>query len=190
MNSRTLAWLATILVLAAIAGGCGETSPDPVVDVDARFELRSSAFANGGPIPVKYTCDGEDVSPPLEWEGLPPGTFSLALIVDDPDAVPAAGRIWNHWVLYNIPARAVSLAEGIPDEINLAGGAHNGKGSSRVGYEGPCPPPGRIHTYRFRMYAVDTITDLPGGATKAQLLEAISGHVLAVGELTGTYARR
>ncbi|MFH1501420.1 MAG: YbhB/YbcL family Raf kinase inhibitor-like protein [Candidatus Eisenbacteria bacterium] len=190
MKAGTILTLASLLALAALSSGCGEASPDATVESDARFELASAAFANGAPIPVKYTCDGEDISPPLEWDALPPGTVSLALVVDDPDAVPVAGKIWDHWVLYNIPVRAVSLAEGVPDLVDLPGGAHSGRGTSRVGYQGPCPPPGRTHTYRFTMYAVDTVTDLPGGATKAQLLEALADHVLAVGELTGTYARQ
>jgi Raf kinase inhibitor-like YbhB/YbcL family protein len=186
-----MALTACSLVLLVVMGtGCGDASPDPAIDVDVSFGLRSSAFADGAPIPVMYTCDGDDVSPPLAWDNLPPRTLTLALIVDDPDAVEVAGHVWDHWVLYNIPVRAVSLAGGIPAERDLAGGAHNGRGSARVGYQGPCPPPGRTHTYRFTMYAVDTITDLPGGATSEQLLKELSGHVLGVGELTGTYARK
>ncbi|MBD3348622.1 MAG: YbhB/YbcL family Raf kinase inhibitor-like protein [Candidatus Eisenbacteria bacterium] len=140
-------------------------------------------------MPVRHTCDGEDVSPPLQWKNLPQGTVSLALVMDDPDAVPVAGKVWDHWILYNIPARAVSLAEGISSEEDLPGGAHNGRGSSRVGYQGPCPPPGQVHTYVFRGYALDTILDLPGGATKEQVLEAIDGHVLASARLTAKYER-
>lgn len=183
------AWFGMLLVFATLAGGCGETSPTPAIDVEDRFEVRSSAFADGEPIPPKYTCDGEDVSPPIVWEGLPPGVLSLALIMDDPDAVPVAGHVWDHWVLYNVPVRAHSLAEGISPEIDLPGGAHNGRGSARVGYQGPCPPAGQIHTYRFTMYALDLMIDLPGGATREQLLKAIEGHVIAMGELTGTYSR-
>jgi Raf kinase inhibitor-like YbhB/YbcL family protein len=190
MNTRLTLSLVSLLTIAALCVGCGESSPEAAVDVDATFELSSPAFEDGGPIPVRYTCDGEDVSPPLEWRGLPPGVLSLALVVDDPDAVEVAGKVWDHWVLYNVPVRATSLAEGVPDAVDLAGGAHNGRGTAMLGYQGPCPPPGRTHTYRFRMYAVDTVSDLPGGATRQQLMEAIAGHVLAIGELTGTYSRR
>jgi hypothetical protein len=181
--------LAAALCAIAVLAGCGEERPDPARGVDASFELSSPAFADGGAIPVRHACDGEDISPSIEWSGLPSGTVSLTLIMDDPDAVDVAGHVWDHWVLYNIPPRATSLAEGIPPDADLPGGAHNGRGSTRVGYQGPCPPPGRVHTYVFRGYAVDSIIDLPGGATRAQVLEAIDGHVLAYAEMTGTYAR-
>jgi len=192
MRARMIsATLATFGLAAAIAAsGCDEEQPDPARGVEVSFELSSSAFEDGGPIPSRFTCDGDNVSPPIEWKNLPQGTVSLALIMDDPDALPVAGKVWDHWILYNVPMRATSLAEGLPAEKDLPGGAHNGRGSSAVGYQGPCPPPGREHTYVFKGYAVDTIIDLPGGATKGQLLGALEGHVLAVAEMTGTYGRQ
>jgi Raf kinase inhibitor-like YbhB/YbcL family protein len=178
------------LTASVLSFGCGGEQPDPAQGVESRFVLRSSAFGDGEPIPLRHTCDGEDISPAMEWDNLPPGTSSLVLMMDDPDAVPVAGKVWDHWILYNIPVRAVALAEGIPPDVDLPGGAHNGRGSARVGYQGPCPPPGQVHTYVFRGYAVDTFIDLPGGATKPQVLTAIEGHVLAVAEMTGTYGRQ
>lgn len=178
--------LATLL---AVSAGCGDTSPDAASDEYASFVLRSPAFADGDPIPVKYTCDGGEMSPPLEWDDLPPGTMSLALVMDDPDAEQVAGHVWDHWVLYNIPVRATSLAEGLPDVKDLAGGAHNGRGTARMGYQGPCPPRGRTHRYRFMMYAVDTFIDLPGGATREQLMKALDGRILGTAKLIGTYKR-
>lgn len=151
------------------------------------FEIRSSAFKHGEPIPRRYTCDGDDVSPPLEWTDPPDGTKSFVLINDDPDA-PAG--TWVHWVLFNIPATARSLPEGVSDDREFPDGSRNGRNSwNRLGYGGPCPPSG-THRYFFKLYALDTVLDLPPGATKAQVLDAIEGHVLAQAELMGTYRRR
>lgn len=149
--------------------------------------LKSSAFAHQGAIPSKYTCDGEDISPPLEWSGAPADTKSFALIVDDPDAPIGT---FNHWILFNIPAGVNQLAEGISRQDTLADGSRQGKTSWRkVGYGGPCPPSG-THRYFFTLYALDIMLDLPAGASKEQVLQAMSGHILAKGELMGTYKRR
>lgn len=154
------------------------------------MELRSSAFAPQGEIPLKYTCDGEDLSPPLAWSGIPAGTESLVLIVDDPDAPdPQAPRlVYVHWVLYNIPAATTGLAEGIRPE-NLPAGTLAGLNDwGRTGYGGPCPPIGR-HRYFHKLYALDkTLRDL-GQPTKTQLLAVMEEHVLAAAELVGTYQR-
>lgn len=190
MNARTLVFCAASAAVAVLAAGCGDSAPEPAVESDAYFELSSPAFADGGPIPVMYTCDGDDVSPPLEWKGLPPGTLTVALVMDDPDAVPVAGHVWDHWIVYNIPARAASIAEAIPLTPDLAGGARQGRGSSRIGYQGPCPPPGQTHAYRIKAFAVDTMLDVPAGGTKQQVLEALKGHVLATGLMAGTYSRQ
>ena len=153
--------------------------------------LTSPAFASNGAIPSRHTCDGEDVSPPLAWSGAPPETRSFALIVDDPDAPdPAAPkRVWVHWVLYGLPAGTTSLATGASGSKLPPGakeGVHDGGGR---GYSGPCPPIGR-HRYVHKLYALDVeIPDLGPGARKADLERAIAGHVLAQGELIGTYAR-
>lgn len=151
------------------------------------FELTSSAFAQGATIPVKYTCDGDDVSPPLAWVDPPPGTQSLALINDDPDA-PAG--TWDHWILYNLPAGARSLPEAVSSEAELADGSRSGQNSwRRLGYGGPCPP-GGTHRYFFKLYALDTALDLAPGANKKQLLQAMEGHVLGQAELMGVYKRK
>ena len=150
------------------------------------FELTSSAFAHEGSIPSKYSCDGEDVSPPVAWSEPPEGTQSFALILDDPDA-PAG--IWVHWILYNIPAEARSLPEGVPATVELADGSMHGKNSwRRMEYGGPCPP-GGTHRYVFKLYALDTMLDLAAGASKERLTQAMEGHILDQAELLGTYTR-
>jgi len=151
------------------------------------FELTSSAVAHEEPIPQKYTCDGEDMSPPLEWSDPPEGTQSLALIADDPDAPVGT---WVHWVLYNLPAETRALSEAVPSDADLPDGSSNGKnGWRRLGYGGPCPPSG-THRYFFKLYALDTTLDLAAGASKEQLLRAMEGHILAQTELMGTYTRQ
>ena len=151
------------------------------------FQLTSPAFAPGTEIPLKYTCDGEDFSPPLAWSDPPAGTQSFALICDDPDA---PGRTWVHWVRYNIPAEARSLAEAQPSDARLPDGSLNGTNSwKRLGYGGPCPPRG-VHHYYFKLYALDTVLELEPGATKEQLLGKMVTHILTDTELMGTYQRR
>ncbi len=152
------------------------------------IQLTSSAFADGSPIPSKYTCDGNDVSPPLKWSGVPQGTKSLALICDDPDA-PAG--IWVHWVMYNIPATTTELPEGVPASDAVLGSARQGVNDfRRIGYGGPCPPRGNPHRYYFKLYALDTELSLKSKATKKDVVNAMQGRVLAEGQLMGTYRRR
>lgn len=151
------------------------------------MELRSSSFDNGGDIPRKYTCDGTDLSPPLRWENPPAGTKAFALIADDPDAPVGT---WVHWVFYDMPATTVELAEGTPATETLPSGAKQGINDFRkVGYGGPCPPPGPAHRYYFKLYALDKETNLKPRATKQQLLEAIKGQILAEAQLIGRYKR-
>lgn len=151
------------------------------------MEIRSSAFQNGGDIPTKYTCDGTDLSPPLKWENPPSGTKAFALIADDPDA-PAG--TWVHWVIYDLPAEAKELAKGTPASESLVSGAKQGMNDFRkIGYGGPCPPPGPAHRYFFTLYALDAETKLKPRATKQQLLSAIKGHILAEAQLMGRYKR-
>lgn len=151
------------------------------------IELTSPAFGHGGEIPSKHTCDGDDVSPLLEWRGVPPETKSLALVCDDPDAPRGT---WVHWVLYGLPPTVNALPEGMPATETLPNGARQGRNDfGNIGYGGPCPPPGKPHRYFFRLHALDAVVDLPSGATRGQLEEAIRGHVLAQGELMGTYRR-
>lgn len=150
------------------------------------FELTSTAFDEGQEIPERYSCDGQDISPPLSWADPPEGTESFALITDDPDAPVGT---WVHWVLYNIPADARELPEDVPAQDELDDGSLHGQNSwKRRDYGGPCPP-GGTHRYFFKLYALDTALDLEPGATKQQLLNAMDGHVLAQAELVGTYTR-
>ena len=149
--------------------------------------IESSAFGEGGMIPVHYTCDGENISPPLKWSEPPEGTVSFAMISDDPDA-PAG--TWVHWVVYNIPADVRELPENIPSTEKLSDGTVQGITDFRsIGYGGPCPPSG-THRYYFKVYALDAMLDLRPGATKQQFLAAMEGHILAQGKLMGRYARQ
>ncbi len=152
------------------------------------FELRSPALSPGGEIPVNYTCDGADLSPPLRWSDSPAKTKSFALIVDDPDA---PGGTWAHWVLYGLAATLRELSEGVPARETVPGiGTQGVNGFRKVGYGGPCPPRGPAHRYFFKLYALDTELTLPPRRTKADLLKAIEGHVLGQAELMGRYKRK
>ena len=151
------------------------------------FELTSTAFDNRDPIPVKYTCDDEDISPPLQWKDPPEGTRSFALICDDPDAPVGT---WVHWVLYDLPASTLSLPEAVPPEAELPDGGRHGQNSwGRSDYGGPCPP-GGTHRYFFKLYALDAELELAAGASKEELLRAMDGHILASTETMGVYSRR
>ncbi|WP_375539815.1 YbhB/YbcL family Raf kinase inhibitor-like protein [Cylindrospermum sp. FACHB-282] len=151
------------------------------------MKLASSAFENNGLIPAQYTCDGADISPPLIWDEVPRETQSLALIVDDPDA---PGKIFVHWVVYDIPPTAGQLPEQISSIKTLPNGGVQGKNDfGKFGYGGPCPPSG-IHRYFFRLYALDQKLRLAAGASKNQILAAMEGHVLASSELIGRYKRQ
>ena len=149
--------------------------------------LTSPVFTHNGTIPKVYTCQGKDMSPALAWSGLPSGTKSVALIVDDPDVPdPAAPkREWVHWVLYNIPPATT----GLPESAKLPAGAREGKNDwDRLGYGGPCPPIGR-HRYFHKLYALDVVLPDLNEPTKATLLDAMEGHVLGEAELVGTYKK-
>lgn len=151
------------------------------------MELTSPAFQKNGSIPKKFTCDGADVSPQLAWDEPPKGAQALALIVDDPDAPVGT---WVHWVLYDLPATERGLPEGVPATETLPNGARQGRNDfRRVGYGGPCPPPGPGHRYFFKLYALDAKTGLRSGATKSDLLKAMKAHILAEAELMGIYKR-
>ena len=152
------------------------------------FAIKSAAFANGGEIPRKFTCSGENVSPAMNWSDVPPKANSLALIVDDPDA-PAG--TWTHWIIWNIPAHVSSLPEGVPPiKETLANGAHQGRNDfGRIGYGGPCPPPGRPHHYCFRLYALGAVLDIKSGAGRSELDTAMRSHVLGQAEWTGLFKR-
>jgi Raf kinase inhibitor-like YbhB/YbcL family protein len=151
------------------------------------FELTSSAFKEGELIPKKYTCEGPDASPLLRWGNPPQGTRSFALIADDPDAPVGT---WVHWVIFNLSADARELPEGVPAQDTLPSGPRQGLNDfKRVGYGGPCPPPGKPHRYYFKLYALDKVLDLKPRVTKAQILDASKGHVLAEAQLMGKFGR-
>ena len=153
------------------------------------IELKSTAFTESDTIQVKYTCDGPDISPPLNWSAPPEGTKSLALICDDPDAPMGT---WVHWVLFNIPPDITGLPEGFSvakAEEALAKAVEGINDFKRLGYGGPCPPPGPAHRYYFKMYALDAELELAKKATKADVEKAMEGHILAQGQLMGKYKR-
>jgi Raf kinase inhibitor-like YbhB/YbcL family protein len=155
---------------------------------EGNMRIISTAFTHDGAIPLFYTCEGKDVSPPLAWSDIPPGTKSLALIVDDPDAPdPAAPKMtWVHWVLYNLPPTSDSLPEGA--KTLPAGGKEGVNDWKRTGYGGPCPPIGR-HRYFHKLYALDTVLPDLKQPTKAKLEEAMKGHILSEARLMGTYQK-
>lgn len=151
------------------------------------FEIKSPAFNEGENIPMKYTCDGPDLSVPLTWSDPPAGIRSFALIADDPDAPMGT---WVHWVLYDLPVETRQLPEGVPRQETLKDGSRQGMTDfRRIGYGGPCPPQGPAHRYFFKLYALDKKTGLPPGATKKQVLDIIKGHTLGEVQLMGKYRR-
>ncbi len=191
--------LSVVIAIALVLNlGCGNADPLPSPQ-QLTIKLRSTAFADGGMIPQRFTCDGSDRSPDLSWSGVPENSRTLALICDDPDA-PAG--TWSHWVVFNLPAQVTGLKEGVPaservpntsmEESSPAGSdrdATQGKNDfGKLGYGGPCPP-GGTHRYFFRLYALDARLELGPEATRANVLKAIKGHILAEGRLIGKYTR-
>jgi hypothetical protein len=191
-----------MLGLLALVGGCQRTGPsaslgtgqaEPTAlgqgrEAKMSWSLSSTAFKDGEMIPRKYTCDGEDVSPPLSWTAPPAKTVELALLCDDPDAPRGT---FVHWVLYGLPGGTMSLPEAVPAKETLPalGGAKQGKnGAGGIGYMGPCPPSG-THHYHFQLFALGAKLDLKPGATEQQLRKAMEGHVLGTAELVGLYSR-
>jgi hypothetical protein len=173
--------LAAAAVATPAAAGKGETM----------LTLTSPAFAHEAAIPARHTCEGGDVSPALAWSGLPPGTKSVALVVDDPDAPdPRAPKmVWVHWVLYNLPPDAKGLPEGV-QTAQLPPGTREGVSDfKRTGWGGPCPPVGR-HRYYFRLYALDAVLPDLGAPTRAKLDKAMEGHILGRAVLMGTYQKK
>jgi len=153
-----------------------------------KLQVTTTAFTQGQPIPGRHAYDKENISPALKWSGVPATAKSLALICDDPDAPVGT---WVHWVLYDLPPTSEGLAEGQPKTRELADGAKQGTNDyQEIGYGGPCPPPGKPHRYFFKLYALDTKSGLAAGRTKKDLLRAMEGHVVAEGELMGTYQRK
>ncbi len=151
------------------------------------MQISTKSFSAGGEIPKRYTCDGADVSPQLSWSGAPEKTQSLALIADDPDAPRGT---WTHWVVYDLPARTQEFAEDVRKIDQIPGGGSQGRNDfGKVGYNGPCPPPGKPHGYFFRIYALDKSLGLKPGAARKEVESAMQGHVLAQGEVMGRSGR-
>lgn len=181
----TVVTLLSVLLVSAVA--CAPEAPTLPEEGALALTLSSTAFPEGEKIPVKYTCEGQDVSPPLAWGEPPQGTQAFTLIMDDPDA---PRRVFTHWVLFNLPAPTQELPEAIPAQGQLPSGALQGKNDfGKIGYGGPCPPPGPPHRYRFILYALDKPLNLMAGVSKKQVLDAMEGHILARGQLIGTYQR-
>lgn len=182
----------TLMVLSALVfTACGKTEkPLQKAEKGATemaMVITSAAFTDGAAIPKKYTCDGQDASPPLAWTGVPAAAKSLALICDDPDAPMGT---WVHWVLWGMPPSTPALPEGMPRDAELPGGIKQGLNSwPKTGYGGPCPPPGKPHRYFFKLYALDAELNLSERANKSALEEAMKGHVLAQAQLMGRYGR-
>jgi len=151
------------------------------------LDVSSPSFSHMKPIPAEFTCDGADISPAIRWSGAPRSAKSIVVMCDDPDA-PAG--TWVHWIVYDIPVSVDSLAENIPTTGTISCGAKQGLNDfRRIGYGGPCPP-GGTHRYFFKVYALDTMLNLPAGKTKKDVEKAMTGHVLAHGELVGVYSRK
>ena len=163
-----------------------QSTSGPAKQDKSEIQLTSTAFKEGEAIPRAYTCDGVNVSPPLEWIGVPKTAKTIAIVTADPDA---PGGPWTHWVLYNLPADNIGLVENLPTTENLKAGGFQGQNDfEKLGYGGPCPPSG-THHYFFRIYAIDSELPLKARATKAELLKAMEGHVVLQGQLMGTYRR-
>ncbi len=181
----------SLLIMVPILLFCscenGEQADSTAGGKKMEIKISSDAFEDGGMIPAKHTCDGADVSPPLKWEAVPEGTQSIAIICDDPDAPMGT---FVHWVLFNLPGATRELAEEFPDDETLADGTRQGISDfGRTGYGGPCPPSG-THRYFFKIYALDTKIEMVSIADKADLLEAMEGHILGEGQLVGKYKRQ
>jgi Raf kinase inhibitor-like YbhB/YbcL family protein len=153
----------------------------------AGLELTSPSFRDGETVPVRHTCDGEDLSPALRWSGAPVETRTFALVCDDPDAPRGT---WVHWLIWNLPADTIELSEGMPPRPELPSGARQGlNDGGDLGYGGPCPPPGKPHRYFFSLYALGSALNLPPGINRSDLEAAMEGHILARGVIMGTYER-
>lgn len=179
---RESGWIGLIAVLCLFLPGSANAQAGKM-----SFQISSSSFESGGMIPKKFTCDAADVSPELSWNGAPQGTKSFALIADDPDA-PAG--TWTHWVIYDLPPNLTNLAENTPKTDELPDGAAQGRNSfKKIGYNGPCPPPGKAHRYFFRLFALDQKLEIKPGASKEEVEHAVQGHILAEAEVVGKYQR-
>jgi Raf kinase inhibitor-like YbhB/YbcL family protein len=189
--SRISLLLSLVLILLFFLGCArtdqngAQTAPSPN-QTKPEIKLTSTAFKEGEAIPRAYTCDGVNISPPLEWSGIPSTGKTIAIVADDPDA---PGGTWVHWILYNLPADNIGLVENLPASETLKAGGFQGRNDfGKIGYGGPCPPSG-MHRYFFKIYALDGELPLKAGATKAELMKAMEGHIIVQGQLMGTYRR-
>ncbi len=179
--------LVLFCLISLVLPGCESREAALPEEGKVTLSLSSSAFEEGEQIPARYTCEGQDISPPLAWSEPPAETQSFTLIMDDPDA---PGGVFTHWILFNLPSKSHQLPEAISSQSQLPNGALQGKNDfGNIGYGGPCPPPGRSHRYQFNLYALEQPLDLKAGASKKQVIDAMRGHILAQGQLTGTYQR-
>lgn len=177
-------FLITNILAVLLFSGCSNDA-QPGAPGTAIIQVTSPAFAAGQPISDKYTCHGDDVSPPLQWHGAPQETKSFVIICEDPDA---PGGTFTHWMLYDVPSATVALSENVAKTGSLPDGSKQGKNSfGNIGYNGPCPPAGKPHRYFFRVYALDATLGLDSGVDRSDLLNAMNGHILARGEWMGTY---
>ena len=186
MSVRTKIIFAAML-LAVFYMACNAEN-SPTNETVMTIQITTTAFAEGQPIPSRHAYDQQDISPALQWSGVPAAAKSLALICDDPDAPMGT---WVHWVLYDLPPVGSGLGEGVPKTPQLPNGAKQGVNDyKQIGYGGPYPPPGKPHRYFFKLYALDVLPELKPGLTKKELLLAMEGHVVAEGQLMGTYQRK
>ena len=183
---RAALWMTLLTIIAAGAVSCTPSESTLPEEGEMTLSLSSTAFQEGEDIPITYTCDGQDISPPLMWGEPPPETQSFALIMDDPDA---PGGVFTHWLLFNLSVDSRELLESVPHN-ELANGALQGQNDFGTnGYGGPCPPSRPAHHYRFTIYALDQPLDLMAGASRKQVIDAITGHILTRGQLIGMYQR-
>lgn len=175
--------IAALLIVSAACSSTSSTTPDKTVGVALPMTLTSTAFVDGGAIPMDFSCDGRNMSPPLSWDAPPSATQALVIVVDDQDVT------FTHWALYDLPPGR-SLSSGVPTTATLASGGKQGLNSAAaVGYTGPCPPPGSTHHYVFRVIALDSPTGLPPSAKASDITNAMEGHIIGTGELAGTFRR-
>lgn len=189
IGRRNGAFVCALLCAVVTAAGMSGTTPFnayAAAQSDSKFSISTSSFQPNGDIPTRYTCSGDNLSPALAWTDPPAGTESLVLIVDDPDA---PGGVFNHWVLYDLARSARRLPEGVPRKADPEGARQGRNGFNELGYGGPCPPPGRVHRYYFRLYALDRKLELAAGASKSAVEKAVQGHVLAQAEVMGRFKR-
>jgi Raf kinase inhibitor-like YbhB/YbcL family protein len=185
-NARFLFSLVCAGLIACGTRGTTRSDAGPVGSAGSGFSVTTSSFQPGGEISPRFTCSGDNLSPALAWTDPPAGTKSFVLIVDDPDA---PSGVFNHWLLYDLPANVRQLPEGVAQKSDPGGGSPGLNGFNEIGYGGPCPPPGHAHRYYFRLYALDQKLNLPAGASKSAVEKAMKGHVLAQAEVMGRFKR-